>query len=252
MVKYVYAFEDGKKELKELLGGKGANLAEMTNLGVPVPPGFTVTTEVCQEYYKNDKKYPEEVLKQIDEKLIQLEKKMGKKLGDKDDPLLVSVRSGAAVSMPGMMDTVLNLGLNDESVIGLAKKTGNERFAWDAYRRFINMFGNVVMNMEHHMFEEKLEGIKKAKGVEEDTDLDVDDLKKVVEKYKEVVKKKTGKMFPDEPKEQLRMAIDAVFGSWNNDRAIFTDAAAVLLPVLVCKIKSVPSWIVNSISCISL
>ncbi len=163
--KWVYSFDEGKKEMKEVLGGKGANLAEMTTLGVPVPPGFTVTTEACDAYYENDKKYPQEVLDQIEEKLVELEKNMDKKLGDPSDPLLVSVRSGAAVSMPGMMDTVLNLGLNDISVQGLITKTGNERFAMDSYRRFIQMFGDVVMGVEHAKFEEALNEVKATKGV---------------------------------------------------------------------------------------
>ncbi len=218
--RYVYSFEEGKGLGKELLGGKGATLADMVGFGLPVPPGFTITTEVCDIYYKNNRKYPDEVLKQAEEKLIELEKKTGKKLGDKDDPLLVSVRSGAAASMPGMMDTVLNLGLNDESVTGLAKKTNNERFVWDAYRRFIHMFGDVVMGVEHDKFEEQLDSIKKAKGVKFDTDLDAEELKKLVENYKRVVRESTGKLFPSDPREQLRMAIDAVFGSWNNERAI--------------------------------
>jgi len=218
--KWVYAFEEGKKELKEVLGGKGANLAEMTSLKIPVPPGFTITTEACHEFYELGKKYPDGMQDQINTKLEELEKKLGKKLGDPENPLLVSVRSGAAVSMPGMMDTVLNLGLNDQSVQGLIKKTGNERFAWDAYRRFINMFGNVVMNVGHENFEEKIHEMKKSKGVEFDTDLTAEDLKKLVEEYKQVVKDKTGKLFPDDPREQLKMAIDAVFNSWNNERAI--------------------------------
>ncbi|MBD3164793.1 pyruvate, phosphate dikinase [Candidatus Woesearchaeota archaeon] len=218
--KYVYSFDEGKKEMKDLLGGKGANLAEMTSLGVPVPPGFTITTEVCDAYYKNNKTYPDEALEQIDEKLAQLEKKIGKKLGDKEDPLLVSVRSGAAISMPGMMDTVLNLGLNDESVLSLAKKTNNERFAWDAYRRFVQMFGDVVMGVEHDKFETKIHEIKKEKGVELDTELETADLKKLVESYKKVIKESTNKMFPNDPRKQLQMSIDAVFGSWNNPRAI--------------------------------
>jgi len=218
--KYVYSFDEGKKEMKQLLGGKGANLAEMTTLGVPVPPGFTITTEACDQYYKQGKKFPKGMDEQVSEKLAQLEKAMGKKLGDPEDPLLVSVRSGAAVSMPGMMDTVLNLGLNDKSVEGMAKKTGNERFAYDAYRRFIQMFGDVVMGVEHHKFEEVLQNAKETKGVEFDTDLDVNDLKKVVEGYKKVIKDAKGRSFPEDPREQLDMSIDAVFGSWNNDRAI--------------------------------
>src|SRR5574344_575528 len=161
--KYVYAFEEGNKEMKEILGGKGANLAEMQSLGINVPPGFTISTEACALYYKDNKKINPEVKKQVDVKLAQLEKKMGKKLGSAIDPLLVSVRSGAAASMPGMMDTILNLGLNDKSVIGLAENTGNPRFAWDSYRRVIQMFGNVVLEIEHSKFEHILEGVKKAK-----------------------------------------------------------------------------------------
>lgn len=218
--KYVYSFDEGKKEMKELLGGKGANLAEMTGLGIPVPPGFTITTEVCDVYNKNNKKYPKEVFEQVEDKLKDVEKNTGMIFGDASNPLLVSVRSGAAVSMPGMMDTVLNLGLNDTTVQGIIKKTDNERFGWDAYRRFIQMFGNVVMGMEHHDFEEILDKKKETKGVEYDTELTAEDLKDVVEWYKKVVKKKTGKDFPTEPKEQLKMSIDAVFGSWNNKRAI--------------------------------
>ncbi len=218
--KYVYSFNEGKKEMKELLGGKGANLAEMTTLGIPVPPGFTITTEVCDLYYKNNETHAQAVLEQIEEKLQELEGKMGKKLGDNEDPLLVSVRSGAAVSMPGMMDTVLNLGLNDQSVIGLANKTGNQRFALDAYRRFIQMFGDVVMGVKHSKFESVLESVKESKGVEVDTDLDAEDLKKVVEGYKQAIQSELGKSFPQDPREQLQMSVDAVFGSWNNDRAI--------------------------------
>jgi len=218
--KYVYSFDEGKGVGKAILGGKGSNMADMVALGLPIPPGFTISTEACDAYYKNNKKYPKEVLEQIQEKLEELEKKMGKKLGDPVDPLLVSVRSGAAVSMPGMMDTVLNLGLNDISVQGLIKKTNNERFAMDSYRRFIQMFGDVVMGVEHAKFEEALEEAKATKGVEYDTDLDAADLKKVVEKYKETIRKEKGEDFPQEPKKQLQMAIDAVFGSWNNPRAI--------------------------------
>lgn len=222
--KYVYFFgadqSEGKKEMKELLGGKGANLAEMAQQDVPVPPGFTITTEVCDLYYKNNQSYPDEVMRQIDENLAKLEKAMGKKLGDPTDPLLVSVRSGAAVSMPGMMDTVLNLGLNDVSIQGLIKKTGNERFAWDAYRRFMQMFGDVVMGVEHHKFEEILTDAKATKGVEFDTDLDIEDLKNIVQKYKELIKTEKGEDFPQDPRQQLQKSIDAVFGSWNNSRAI--------------------------------
>ncbi len=218
--KYVYSFDEGKGVGKDILGGKGSNMADMVSIGLPVPPGFTITTEVCDEFYKNDKQYPSGMMVQIDEHLKVIEEKMGKKFGDEEDPLLFSVRSGAAVSMPGMMDTVLNLGLNDKAVIGLAKKTGNDRFAWDAYRRFIQMFGNVVMDVKGHKFEEVLEKKKETKGVEFDTDLDTDDLKDVVSGYKEVIKKEKGEDFPQDPKEQLTQSVNAVFGSWNNARAI--------------------------------
>ncbi len=206
--------------MKKLLGGKGANLAEMTSLGVPVPPGFTITTEACDMYYKAGEKLPEEITKEIEDNLKKLEEKMGKQLGAEDDPLLVSVRSGAAQSMPGMMDTVLNLGLTDKSVVGLATKTGNERFAWDAYRRFIQMFGNVVMGIKSHKFEEVLDAKKEAKGYKIDTELTVEDLKTIVEGYKDVFKHEAGEDFPQDPRKQLDYAIDAVFGSWNNERAI--------------------------------
>ena len=222
--KFVYFFgggsADGKAEMKELLGGKGANLAEMTNLGIPVPPGFTISTGVCKVYYDNDKTYPEAVKKQVKENIEKLEKLQGKKLGDPVDPLLVSVRSGAAVSMPGMMDTVLNLGLNDKAVESIAKTTGNPRFAWDAYRRFIQMFGDVAMGVPHHDFEAILSSVKKEKGVEDDLDLNADDLKKVVALYKEAYKKYIKEDFPQDPMVQLWAAVDAVFGSWNNERAI--------------------------------
>lgn len=218
--KYVFSFEEGKGKGKELLGGKGSNMADMVALGLPIPPGFTITTKACDAYYKNNKKYPKEVLDQIEKKLQELEKKMGKNLGDEADPLLVSVRSGAAVSMPGMMDTVLNLGLNDKSIQGLINKTKNERFAWDSYRRFIQMFGDVVMEVEHAKFEEALENAKATKGVEYDTDLDAEDLKKLVEDYKKVIREAKGNDFPQDPRKQLQMAVDAVFGSWNNARAI--------------------------------
>ena len=218
--KYVYAFEEGNKDMKAILGGKGANLAEMKSLGINVPPGFTITTEVCQLYYEVGKKLPPEVTKQIDTNLASLEKKMGKKLGDATDPLLVSVRSGAAASMPGMMDTILNLGLNDKSVAGLSTKTGNERFAWDSYRRLIQMFGNVVLEMEHADFEHILESVKDTKGAKFDTDLKTEDLKEIVTKYKAKVKQVTKAEFPQDPKKQLELATRAVFNSWNNYRAI--------------------------------
>jgi len=217
--KFVYSFKEGNKDMKEILGGKGANLAEMTNVGLPVPPGFTITTTACDFYYKNGKKLSDDIKKQISEKLAELEKTMGKKLGDKDDPLLVSVRSGAAASMPGMMDTILNLGLNDQSIEGLTKKTGNPRFALDSYRRFMQMFGDVVMGVPHKHFEEVLQKVKTERKIKFDTELTVDDLKKVVEGYKKLIQKDAGRMFPNDPHEQLEMAINAVFESWNNDRA---------------------------------
>ncbi|MFP4112175.1 MAG: pyruvate, phosphate dikinase [Candidatus Woesearchaeota archaeon] len=218
--KFVYYFGEGGKELKWLLGGKGANLSEMKKSGVPVPPGFTITTEVCDLFYKNGRKYPAGAKEQVEANLERLEKEMGKNLGDAEDPLLVSVRSGAAQSMPGMMDTVLNLGLNDESVEGLSKKTGNERFAWDAYRRFISMFGNVVMGIKGDKFTTALDKFKDEKNVDNDTELTADDWKEYVEVLKKLVVDAKGESFPQDPKKQLWMAIDAVFGSWNNERAI--------------------------------
>jgi pyruvate, orthophosphate dikinase len=222
--KNVYFFgnkkAEGSAKMKDLLGGKGANLAEMTSLGIPVPPGFTISTEVCREYYKNNQTHSKVIRQEVENNLKNLEKLMKKNLGDDKDPLLVSVRSGAAVSMPGMMDTVLNLGLNDKAVIGLAEQSDNARFAWDAYRRFINMFGDVVKGVAHEHFENELSAIKKKKGVDEDIDLDAEDLRKVAEKYKAVYKKHTKEDFPQDPKKQLWAAIDAVFGSWNNEKAI--------------------------------
>jgi len=225
MAKYVYFFSAKKTEGnagdKKLLGGKGANLAEMTSLGIPVPPGFTISTGVCTHYYANQNQYPAELQGQIDAGIAELESISGKKFGDKKNPLLVSVRSGAPVSMPGMMDTILNLGLNDETVAGLIESTGNPRFGNDSYRRFIQMYSNVVMGMKHHDFEHILDGIKKAKGVTEDLALDATDLAKLIIEYKAAVKTKTGKDFPQSPKEQLMGAIDAVFASWMNDRATY-------------------------------
>src|SRR6056297_1207678 len=222
--KYVYFFgggeADGRTGLKNLLGGKGANLAEMTNLGINVPPGFTITTEVCTLYYENDENYPEGLDEEVEENLDRLENLMGKELGDPDDPLLVSVRSGARESMPGMMDTVLNLGLNDVTVKGLAKQTGNERFAYDSYRRFVQMYGNVVLGMDGSDFEEIIEEKKEEYNAEVDTDLGVEALKELVEEFKAYIKKETGVDFPEDPKKQLWRAITAVFGSWNNERAI--------------------------------
>ena len=222
--KYVYFFGAGKGEgdatMRLHLGGKGANLAEMTNLGVPVPPGFTISTEVCKLYYENEKKYPDGLDAQIDENLQKVEAAMNAKFGDAENPLLLSVRSGAAVSMPGMMDTILNLGLNDDTVRGLIARSDNERFAYDAYRRFVQMFGNVVLRVAHDDFEHLLEERKTAKGVTLDTELDAADLRALVHEFKQIIKRKTGRDFPDVPREQLDMARDAVFESSGNPRAI--------------------------------
>ncbi len=219
MKKYVYFFDEGNKDMKKLLGGKGANLAEMTRMGLPVPRGFTITTEACIEYTKGGKKFPSGLNEQVNENLKKLEENTGKKLGDSDNPLLVSVRSGAVISMPGMMDTILNLGLTENTILGIIQKTNDERFAYDSYRRFIQMFGNVVMGISGEHFEEILEEIKKEQNVEIDADIDVDGLKEVVKKYKSLVTKDTGKEFPDDPQQQLNMAIEAVFSSWDNKRA---------------------------------
>lgn len=222
--KYVYFFgsdqTDGSAEMRSLLGGKGANLAEMTSLGIPVPPGFTISTETGRLYHENSNRYPDGLNEQIDENLRKLEVAMEAKFGDTENPLLVSVRSGAAVSMPGMMDTILNLGLNDDAVKGLTEKSGNERFAYDAYRRFVQMFGDVVLGVEHDAFEHLLAAKKEAKGVTLDTDLDASDLAALVSEFKGLVKQETGADFPDNPRRQLDMARDAVFESSNNERAL--------------------------------
>jgi pyruvate,orthophosphate dikinase len=220
MKKYVYFFNEGKADMKSILGGKGAGLAEMTRIGLPVPQGFTISTEACIEYYRNGTRYPEGLEEQIKDKLQQLEKISKKKLGDPKNPLLVSVRSGAAVSMPGMMDTVLNLGLNNFTIQGIIEITKNERFAYDSYRRFIQMFGNVVLGIEHDKFEILLEEVKKELKVKLDPEIEGEELKKLSERYKNLIKKETGKDFPQDPELQLKMAIDAVFNSWNNKRAI--------------------------------
>jgi pyruvate,orthophosphate dikinase len=221
---YVYFFGNGKAEgdagMKDILGGKGANLAEMTNLGIPVPPGFTISTEVCAAFYENGKKYPKGLEKEVLEVLQKLEKVMKKKLGDPEDPLLVSVRSGAPVSMPGMMDTILNLGMNDKSVRGLAARTGNPRFAWDAYRRFIQMYGDVVMGVSHEKFEEVLSALKKRLNIVLDTHLSESNLESLVDAYKKIVKENAKQDFPQDPLQQLWGAVNAVFGSWMNERAI--------------------------------
>jgi len=222
--KYVYFFGDGKADgkgiMKDLLGGKGAGLAEMTNLKIPVPAGFTITTDACTEYFKNKKKYPPGMWEQVLENLKKVEKAMGMKFGDPTNPLLVSVRSGAKFSMPGMMDTVLNLGLNEATLQALIRKTNNERFVYDAYRRFITMFGSIVMGIERQNFEKALEVMKERKGARLDTDLTADDLKELVKEFKKIYKSETGTDFPDNPYEQLKLAINAVFGSWFGDRAV--------------------------------
>ena len=222
--KWVYFFGDGKTDgqsgNKVLVGGKGANLAEMVELGIPVPAGFTITTEACTEFYQNNQAWPEGLEAQILENLARVEAAMGGKFGDATNPLLLSVRSGARVSMPGMMDTVLNLGLNDDTVQGLIAKSNNPRFAFDSYRRFIQMYGDIVMGVDHAKFEAALSALKEAKGVTDDTELTAEDLQELVSQYKEIVKSDAGKLFPEDPLEQLRGAINAVFLSWNTPRAI--------------------------------
>ncbi|HOB16617.1 MAG TPA: pyruvate, phosphate dikinase [Defluviitoga sp.] len=221
--KYVYVWNknrvEGNAKMKDILGGKGANLAEMALLGLPIPPGFTISAEVCKYYWENGMKLPEDLKPSVEAAMRELEESTGKKFGDNENPLLVSVRSGAAVSMPGMMDTILNLGLNDISVEGLAKQTNNERFAWDSYRRFIQMFGDVALEIPHEKFEGVLNRVKREKGVETDIELDADDFKKVVDLYKKIYQEE-GKTFPQDPMEQLWVSIEAVFRSWNNPRAI--------------------------------
>nr|WBO77860.1 pyruvate, phosphate dikinase [Streptomyces sp. SBE_14.2] len=216
--KFVYDFTEGNKDLKDLLGGKGANLAEMTNLGLPVPPGFTITTEACKVYLESGEE-PEALRDEVSAHLDALEQRMGKKLGQADNPLLVSVRSGAKFSMPGMMDTVLNIGLSDKSVQGLAKQAGDDRFAWDSYRRLIQMFGKTVLGVDGELFEDALDAAKAAKKVTDDTQLEAADLKKLVTKFKKIVKTEAGRDFPQDPREQMDLAIKAVFDSWNGDRA---------------------------------
>ncbi|RYZ77085.1 MAG: pyruvate, phosphate dikinase, partial [Proteobacteria bacterium] len=222
--KKVYFFAagqtDGNAKMKDILGGKGANLAEMTSLGIPVPPGFTISTEVCVDFYKNGQKLPDSLIAEVEEALRGVEAKIGKKFGDRENPLLVSVRSGARASMPGMMDTILNLGLNDETVEGLAKRSGNPRFAWDSYRRFVQMYSDVVMGMNSSLLEVQLEDLKEAKHYKLDTELSTDDLKSLTKKFKQQVLEQTGQKFPTDPKEQLWGAISAVFKSWMTPRAI--------------------------------
>jgi pyruvate, orthophosphate dikinase len=218
-MRYVFAFEEGSKDQKFLLGGKGANLAEMTNLGLPVPPGFTITTDACKAYMNADDTVPDGLMDEVADALVALEDKMGKRLGDAADPLLVSVRSGAPFSMPGMMDTVLNLGLNDVSVGGLAQQTQNPRFAYDSYRRFVQMFGKIVLDIDGEKFEHALAELREARGVATDPELSAADLEGLVERFKAIVLSEAGHEFPQEPKEQLAFAIEAVFKSWNGDRA---------------------------------
>jgi pyruvate,orthophosphate dikinase len=222
--KFVYSFgkliTDGNRSMKSLLGGKGANLAEMSTIQIPVPPGFTITTEACKSTIDNQMNWPDQLFEQVKEGVKQMEAEMGLELGDEEDPLLISVRSGAAVSMPGMMDTILNLGINDKVVEAIIKKTNNERFAYDSYRRFIDMFGDVVMGVSHEYFEEAIENLKNEVGVEQDVELTADHLRELTDRYKAIYRKVTGHMFPDDPMEQLRFAINAVFNSWNSARAI--------------------------------
>jgi pyruvate,orthophosphate dikinase len=223
-VKRVYFFGNGKAEgnagMKDLLGGKGANLADMTLVPLPVPPGFTITTDTCGDYNDAGQKLPRGLMEEVRTNIAKVEKATGKRFGDSANPLLVAARSGAKFSMPGMMDTVLNIGLNDKAVEGLAALSDNPRFAYDSYRRLINMFGDTVMGVDHHHFEHELSAVKHAKGVELDTQLDVDGLKEVVDRYKAVYEKHVGSPFPNDPYEQLEAAIEAVFKSWMGDRAI--------------------------------
>ncbi len=228
--KYVYNFgggtADGSADMKNLLGGKGANLAEMAGLGIPVPAGFTITTEMCTVYYKMNRNYPSELMEQVKDGVAHIENVMGKKFNDPVNPLLLSVRSGARVSMPGMMDTVLNLGLNDKTIKGLIEASGNERFAYDSYRRFVQMYGDVVLGMkpetkeEEDPFEVIIHAMKKEVGAKDDTDLTTEDLKDLVVKFKALIKERKNVDFPEDPEEQLWGAVNAVFGSWMGDRAI--------------------------------
>ncbi|MCA1738305.1 MAG: pyruvate, phosphate dikinase, partial [Actinobacteria bacterium] len=217
--KFVYRFSEGTKEMKDLLGGKGSGLAAMSGLDLPVPPGFTITTEACRAHLEAGE-LPDGLMESVTEYLGELEEATGKRFGDPEDPLLVSVRSGAAVSMPGMMDTVLNLGLNDTAVEGLTRRTEDERFARDSYRRFIQMFGDIVLDIEGDKFEEALDDLKRERGVEEDTDLSAEDLEELIDTYKEIVEKEADRPFPEEVAEQLELAIQAVFESWQGDRAV--------------------------------
>ena len=217
--KWVYLFTEGNATMRNLLGGKGANLAEMTNIGLPVPQGFTITTEACTQYYEDGREINPEIQEQINESIGKMEEITGKKFGDLENPLLVSVRSGARASMPGMMDTILNLGLNEDVVNVIAEKSGNARWAWDCYRRFIQMYSDVVMEVGKKYFEALIDQMKEKKGVTQDVELDADDLKELANEFKAEYKNKIGADFPDDPKEQLMGAIKAVFRSWDNPRA---------------------------------
>ena len=216
--KYVYLFSEGSKDMRNLLGGKGANLAEMTNIGLPVPQGFTITTEACTQYYEDGRRINEEIQSQIMDYISKMEEITGKKFGDKENPLLVSVRSGARASMPGMMDTILNLGLNEDVVRVIAEKSNNPRWAWDCYRRFIQMFSDVVMEVGKKYFEKLIDEMKARKGITFDVELSAEDLHELAEQFKAEYKKQLGKDFPTDPKEQLFEAIKAVFRSWDNPR----------------------------------
>ncbi|HOO51522.1 MAG TPA: PEP/pyruvate-binding domain-containing protein, partial [Alphaproteobacteria bacterium] len=224
MTQWVYSFgagkSDGRADMKNLLGGKGANLAEMASIGLPVPPGFTITTEVCTYFYQHGKEYPQELMQEAMHALAEIEAHVGAKFGDAENPLLVSVRSGARVSMPGMMDTVLNLGLNDTTVEGLAAKSNDARFAWDSYRRFIQMYGDVVLEVAHHEFEDILDDYKRYHSLTNDTDISAEGWKEIVSDYKELVERELGRPFPQDPIEQLWQAIGAVFKSWMTPRAV--------------------------------
>ncbi|MFB5619393.1 MAG: PEP/pyruvate-binding domain-containing protein, partial [Candidatus Nitrosomaritimum aestuariumsis] len=219
-MKQIYFYDEGDGKNKKLLGGKGAGLCEMTRLKLPVPPGFVITTEVCKKYYENNKKLPNSLISELKKNIAKIEKKTGKKWNSKNNPLLVSVRSGAAISMPGMMDTILNLGLNDTTVEGLAEKSKNPRFAWDSYRRFIQLFGKVVFGVDDKKFDDVLEKAKKNQKVTEDSALNEESLRKIVTEYKMICQKHTGKKFPSDPYDQVELAIKAVFGSWMGERAI--------------------------------
>ena len=219
-LKPIYAFEEADSKNRMLLGGKGAGLSEMTRLKLPVPSGFTITTEVCNQYYENGKKLPKNLIVEVRKNITKIEAKTGKKWNSSTNPLLVSVRSGAAISMPGMMDTILNLGLNDQTVLGLSKKTNNPRFAWDSYRRFIQLFGKVVFGVNDEKFDHVLNIAKKKQGVKDDSKLDVNSLKQIVNQYKKICNDHTKRKFPVNPNEQIELAVEAVFRSWMGERAI--------------------------------